>query len=814
MSAIDYAALNFEAANGTALDWALAYASIGMLVFPVRANKEPLVCWGTTEPATASPGPICSWWAKWPSADVGWALPGEVVVLDLDLGGSSRGIADFERLEGASADLIETPQSLSPSGGRHLFFLTDGRLYRNWVKPIPKAGIDVRTAGGMVILPSPGNGRIWLKPLTLPMVRAPGWVPIAGQDEPSEPREPRAYAGETRYGNAMLATASRDISSAPNGCQESTLHRMCFTMGGLVAGGVLSYEPTFQVLLDAANRMPTYGKPWKALDKKVKRSLGAGMNRPIGLPPADPSDYEDEGYGGRGADGASGGSSGNSGGSGKTAHHAAPQEEWPEPRPIRAQLFPVKPFDREMLPKVLGDYAVDISERQQCALDFPAVVAVVSLGAMLGNRVRLRPKAFDDWEVVANPWGAIIGRPAAMKSPALKAGLAPVFSLQKDLREEWKAGLKEGAVEATLAAILAKKGKKEAAKQAKENDLAGARRILAGLTEEGERPPRPRLVVNDSSIEKLGELLNHNPRGLLLLRDELQGWLSRLQDEQFEYERKFYLECSEGHGPPFSVARIGRGELDIENLTLSVIGGIQPSSIARLVRAAVDGSNDDGLVQRLQLAVWPDDRGSWVWTDRKPAIEARLAYEDAFRRVRSLGRDDLRVRFDPEAQELFQAFCERLYREALSNRFTSIIESHMLKMPKTIASLALIFEAVEVDAFRDGQVRKASFERARKWAKYLFTHAQRLYQAADAMAENGARLILRRRAKLPEPFTARHVQRRGWAGLTTFDLVEAAIGELLATDHCHMRAVPTGPFGGRPTEEYRWNPRLGKESVS
>jgi hypothetical protein len=465
-----------------------------------------------------------------------------------------------------------------------------------------------------------------------------------------------------------------------------------------------------------------------------------------------------------------------------------------------------------MLPKVLGDYVVDIAERQQCPVDFPAVVVVAGLAAVLGNRVRLWPKANDDWEVVANPWCAIIGRPASMKSPAMKAALAAIFAIQKDMREAWKAGLKEGAVDAALAAILAKKGKKEAAKQAKENDLAGARQILAGLVEEGERPPRPRLVVNDTTIEKLGELLNHNPRGLLLLRDELQGFLSRLQDEQFEYERKFYLECSEGHGPPFSVARIGRGELDIENLTLTIIGGIQPSSIARLVRAAVDGSNDDGLVQRLQLAVWPDDRSSWVWTDRKPAIAARLAYEDAFKRVRALGHDDRRVRFDPEAQKLFQGLSERLYGSALSNRFTTILESHMLKMPKTIASLALIFEAVEADAFPDDRVRESSLDRALKWAEYLFTHAQRLYQAADAMAENGARIILRRRAKLPEPFTARHVQLHGWAGLTTSDAVQAALGVLIITNHVRMRSIPAGPFGGRPTEEYRWNPRLAKDA--
>lgn len=38
-------------------------------------------------------------------------------------------------------------------------------------------------------------------------------------------------------------------------------------------------------------------------------------------------------------------------------------------------------------------------------------------------------------------------------------------------------------------------------------------------------PTRQRLIVNDASVEKLGELLNENPNGMLLARDELIGWM-------------------------------------------------------------------------------------------------------------------------------------------------------------------------------------------------------------------------------------------------------------------------------------------------
>jgi hypothetical protein len=50
-------------------------------------------------------------------------------------------------------------------------------------------------------------------------------------------------------------------------------------------------------------------------------------------------------------------------------------------------------------------------------------------------------------------------------------------------------------------------------------------------------------VVNDSSVEKLGEILNENPNGLLLVRDELAGFLAKIESEEFQSDRAFYLEA-------------------------------------------------------------------------------------------------------------------------------------------------------------------------------------------------------------------------------------------------------------------------------
>jgi Protein of unknown function (DUF3987) len=58
-------------------------------------------------------------------------------------------------------------------------------------------------------------------------------------------------------------------------------------------------------------------------------------------------------------------------------------------------------------------------------------------------------------------------------------------------------------------------------------------------------------------------------------------------------DRGFWLQCF--HGGPYAVNRISRGAFLIENLSVSLLGGIQPDPIRTVAADTVD----DGLLQRL-----------------------------------------------------------------------------------------------------------------------------------------------------------------------------------------------------------------------
>ena len=65
--------------------------------------------------------------------------------------------------------------------------------------------------------------------------------------------------------------------------------------------------------------------------------------------------------------------------------------------------------------------------------------------------------------------------------------------------------------------------------------------------------------------------------------------------------------------------------------TLTIFGTIQPGPLGVYLNQAIrGGTGDDGLMQRFQLSVWPDDPGQWRVVDRPPDKLARNVAFDVF----------------------------------------------------------------------------------------------------------------------------------------------------------------------------------------
>jgi putative DNA primase/helicase len=483
--------------------------------------------------------------------------------------------------------------------------------------------------------------------------------------------------------------------------------------------------------------------------------------------------------------------------------------EWPEPQPLGGELPPVAPMLEALLPEALRPLCADVAERMQVPLDFPAAASVLCLAGAVGRRAIIQPKAHDSgWSVVPNLWGCIIGPPGVMKSPLLRAVAAPLHCIAQRWRIEHESALADHTAAAEEAALRKRAWEQRAVAAAKKDEPMPLR------PDDSAAPPAERrLVLMDATMEVLHQILAANPAGVLVLRDELTGWLAMLDRAGREGERAFYLSAWAGD-MAHTIDRIGRGSIHVPHCCVSMLGGIQPARLrVYLADTLSGGPGDDGLMQRFQVAVWPDLAAEWRDVDRPPDSGALAAAEAMFLRLVQGDPDDPWLfRFGPEAQELFNAWRAELERRVRGDDMHPALTAHLAKYRSLMPSLALLF------ALADGgeeAVGLSHAQQAAAWCAYLESHARRVYScvispALRAAAELGRRIAGGWRAR-EETFTVRDVYRPQWSGLDTPELARTAIGVLEDAGWARRIALDYGADGGRPSEAYSINPRTRRK---
>lgn len=482
------------------------------------------------------------------------------------------------------------------------------------------------------------------------------------------------------------------------------------------------------------------------------------------------------------------------------------------PLPLPDPLPSVPTFDPALLPVSIRAWCEDAADALQVPLDFTAIPAVVALAGTIGRRVGISMKRHAQWIERPMLWGCVVGRPSSGKSPALSPARRMLERLAGEERKGYETARHDFDARAMVAEASKANAKKAIQAALKKGDKQAADAAADAALFADEAPTEPRILVNDATVEKLGELLNANPRGLLQYRDELAGWLANLDREGREGDRAFWLECWNGTGT-FTVDRIGRGTIPIEACAMCILGGMQPGKLAEYVRGAVRGGfADDGLIQRFQLAVYPDLPNGWAYTDRAPNPQAEAQAWATFQRLRALDPDAIGaerdqwadvpfLRFDDEAQDLLIEWMTAHMLRLRAGEETPWMEAHLAKYPGLVGRLALVLHLADD---KQGPVTADTLAVALNWCGYLEGHARRMYAPATDNGLTGAHLILKRRADLAEPFTARDLYRRGWGGLADAEAVEAALDVLI--EHRHLRAVEgeSSAAGGRPSIAYTW----------
>src|SRR5262249_869961 len=151
---------------------------------------------------------------------------------------------------------------------------------------------------------------------------------------------------------------------------------------------------------------------------------------------------------------------------------------------------------------------------------------------------RVKVQRNNDWYEHVRLWVLLVGRVTSKKTPAVNAATRPLERYQAGIMRDYTARLHDY-------------------ERTQDKDA-----------EEPEPPVR--YVINDATIEKLGDLLSRSPRGILAKFDEVAGWIGGLEkyhgaNKGASADRAFWLQC--WNGGHYTVDRIKRGETFIENLS-------------------------------------------------------------------------------------------------------------------------------------------------------------------------------------------------------------------------------------------------------
>lgn len=391
--------------------------------------------------------------------------------------------------------------------------------------------------------------------------------------------------------------------------------------------------------------------------------------------------------------------------------------EWPAPLNLFNELA-APPYTADTVPAVLSDYAVAYAESTGFDPSVTLGSAVVAAAAALSDGFCLVADSRTQWMQPARLWVLTIAKPGAGKTPGQRAMLKPLRELQDELVQ------------------------------------AHAQHV-ATLGDDDPEPPRPRLVVGDTTIEALSEVLRHQSRGLLIATDEFESWLGSMD----MYRRSGGASRDRGEwlalfdGGPHTIERIQRGSVHVPNWGTSILTAVTPSALAKVMRQLPE----DGLLQRFIPIVARRQIITEAGTDAVGPL--REAYGQTLRRLYAMEPRAHKgaVPMSYAAQMYFREW--RIENQRLQEALGSIapaLESHVAKYPTLLLRLALVYHCANIANLADERARDPAawplpVETLLEAARFLKTasrHALALYaglsgsSAAFELAREIGRAVL------------------------------------------------------------------------
>jgi hypothetical protein len=460
------------------------------------------------------------------------------------------------------------------------------------------------------------------------------------------------------------------------------------------------------------------------------------------------------------------------------------------------------PFPVDVLPEPIRRFVADGARSIGCDASYIALPLLSGLASAIGNTHRIQLRRV--WTEPAIIWTAIVGESGTAKSPALELALRPIRKRQHQAMKEHAEAMRDYAEQMAMHERDSTKWKRS------NSDTSPPTKPDAPIAD--------RCWTDDVTTEALAVLLQQNPRGMLMIKDELAGW--------FNFDRYAggkggdaakWLEMFGGR--PMVVDRKGGGTLYVPRAAVSIAGGIQP---ATLRRALGQEHRDNGLAARLLLTCPP--RKAKRWTDADVDANTEAAVAAVFDRLYALtletGDDgDDRPRLLTLTENAKRAWV-RFYDEHANEQvnLSGDEAAAWSKLEGYAARLAMVVHLTRWasdDATLDDPARidEASIAAGVLLARWFGDESKRVYaMLGESDEDHKARGLVEWIKRKGGTVTVRDLTRgpreyrdandpKATAEKALGDLVAAGVAVWIHDDH--------GPTGGRPTDRIRLVSRRG-----
>ncbi len=435
-----------------------------------------------------------------------------------------------------------------------------------------------------------------------------------------------------------------------------------------------------------------------------------------------------------------------------------------------------EPFPVALLPQPFRQFVIEGAAATRGDPAFFVLPALAAFGATIGNARRLRIKT--SWTVPPTVWTVSVGESGNQKTTGFDLSLAPLRRLQ----------------ERALTAYETARQRYEGLVEEYERELKRGRQNGSTFVPNKPEPPvLTRYMVSDTTVEALAPILKDNPRGDLLARDELRGWMGSFDryasNSKGKSDEANWLSMH--NGGAILVDRKGStaGPIYVPRASLCITGGIQPGPLRKALGSE---HRESGLAARMLMAFPP--RVKKQWSEETISPEVQQAYAALFDRLLTLemavGENDRRepvcMELSGEARARFIEYYDRHNEEAVA--FTGDLASAWSKLEETAARLALIIELVKWAASGRNQVPQEvsaeSMEEAIGLAEWFKRETKRIYAVVFA-SESAAQVTVREQliqwlARRGGEASAREV-RQGCRSLRGAGLAEAALEDLVGS---------------------------------